>query len=253
MLEFKKSRLVTFMSLLLIPFAVMLFGILLLCGGAIFSLEFLIMYFIVPIFTVVLLHLTIFSRKSNIAIKIVFVGIILLIFALACGFFYILNAYETIDSYSGEQAIELYSEEKKPLILPTIDEVGGAKEYEYHSYFSSVLMFASKSQTLVCRYDEDDYLMQKEKIEKKYVFQEETITEYGSFCEPYAEVEGYRFRMADVEGEYEDIVFPQALFLIATNDQEKEVAYIFFEDNDLDYIESFTEFINVRCGWEHIR
>lgn len=43
------------------------------------------------------------------------------------------------------------------------------------------------------------------------------------------------------------------MYLIATNDATREIVYLFFFDDDLDYIEDLDEFIRNDCGWKHIR
>ena len=37
------------------------------------------------------------------------------------------------------------------------------------------------------------------------------------------------------------------------NDAKRQIAYTVFTDDDLDYAESLTEYINYYCGWSRIR
>ena len=64
-------------------------------------------------------------------------------------------------------------------------------------------------------------------------------------------VDGYSFRVLS-SGEYE-MDYPKEVVLIATNDETKEIAYLSYDDQDIDYIDSLDEFILDDCGWEHIR
>ena len=65
------------------------------------------------------------------------------------------------------------------------------------------------------------------------------------------DIDGYSFRMLSTD-EY-DMNYPKDVALIATNDETKEIVYLSFHDQDIDYIDSMDKFILDDCGWKHIR
>ena len=85
------------------------------------------------------------------------------------------------------------------------------------------------------------------------MFQEQPVTAYTYTCNPYAEIQGYSFRLLKVEDVYDgEIDYPSKIILIATNDQNHSIAYTAFYDDDIDIIESFESFVMEDCGWKHI-
>jgi hypothetical protein len=71
----------------------------------------------------------------------------------------------------------------------------------------------------------------------------------GYECEPVVELDGYTFRTLSLE----DFNYPKRLMFVATNDDTKQIVYLSFYDDDLDYIVSLEEFLMDDCGWKHIR
>lgn len=160
--------------------------------------------------------------------------------------------FETITSYKGNRAEIKYTEfvENDPL-LPQLSETGNPESVEYYDYNARIIFFFYESDTLICKYNEQDYTEQKTLLDEKYVFQTEELVELGYSCEPTVQIDNYTFRFLSVD-EY-DLYYPKEVYLIATNDTTREIAYISFYDIDLDFISDATDFINYDCGWEHIR
>ncbi|MBQ8404520.1 MAG: hypothetical protein IJX55_08900, partial [Clostridia bacterium] len=114
-------------------------------------------------------------------------------------------------------------------------------------------IFTCNSYALISEYNEEEYEVQKALLNEKYIFQSEEMGAFDTVCEHTAVVDGYFFRTLSVEGEYKYINYPKNMFLIGTNDQTKEIVYMYFNDIDLDYISSLEDFINDDCGFEHMR
>ena len=115
------------------------------------------------------------------------------------------------------------------------------------TYFSLQLIFTSDADYLICEYSGSEYQKQVETINETYSFQREKLSASGRSIEPVAEIDGYTFRLL------EDIAYPKRLFFIATNDETHEIIYLYFCDDDLDYITSLTDFILDDCGFKHIQ
>jgi len=92
-------------------------------------------------------------------------------------------------------------------------------------------------------------MSQKALLDTTYTFQNDPMSVDEYTCEPTAKINGYLFRALSIE-EYE-LYYPKRVILIATNDEENEIVYMVFYDDDLDYIESLPDFINNECGWKH--
>ncbi len=132
--------------------------------------------------------------------------------------------------------------------LPTIDSLPEHKSVKYKYYQNSMLAFVSYSYTMIVEYDEAIYNSQKdiahlpfENIDKwtTYDGQENHITTNIDLIE----LDGFSFKMFS---EY----YPKEIYFIGTNDETNQVAYIYFEDTDLDVIDMpYSTFIRTYCGW----
>ena len=68
----------------------------------------------------------------------------------------------------------------------------------------------------------------------------------------YAASKGIPVRKS-VENIYKYLEFPKRMVFIATNDDTKQIVYMFYEDPDIDYIsEPLDKHIKSDCGWKYI-
>lgn len=250
-MKIKHKRLLVFLLLSLIPLAVIVFGIVMLILGGLFSGALPVTCFYIPTAIIVLLWLIVNTKGSSYSrIALLVTALVILLFAL---FLYkLVGDFEGIHRYEGDKAIKCYSEIQKPM-MPSIDELGKVSKYEYYNYYCSYAFFSSETYTLICQYDNYEYEVQKAKLNEKYIFQKEPLHSQWLEFEPKAKIGDYNFTMLSIEGEYEKLYYPQQMVMIATNNKTKEIVYLFFEDYDLDYIESFDHFVTSICGWKHIR
>lgn len=182
--------------------------------------------------------------------------LILVVFMISFFVGSVSGSYEMLSCYENDDVQEHYAEvEAQFELMPSLTEIGHPDGVEYYDYFSSAFgIFTCDSDVLICRYDDANYAEQKSLLDDRYVFQTEWMTAYEYDCEPAVEIDGYQFRTLSVEEVYEKgIYYPKRLIFIATNDTKNELVYIAFYNDDLDYIESLGDFINVDCGWRHIR
>lgn len=137
-------------------------------------------------------------------------------------------------------------------------ETGTAESAEYHTFTWSVIIFDSRSWTLLCRYGEEEYEKAAAAVEERFRFRTEPL-ETGYYddrqaertADPYALIGDERFRMAE-PGDGDTYDFYKRCFLVMTDDVKRQIAYIAFSDDDLDMAESLEKLINEECGWKYL-
>ena len=140
--------------------------------------------------------------------------------------------------------------------------LGTPKSLVYHSYDDVFLFWISRSGTLLCQYDEADYLNEKAELEARCRFRTELLDTKYPFgeqetkkIEPYVTMgdDFFRFLLPeDGTPAYLDSFFKKCL-LVVTNDAKHVIGYIFFYDFDMDYVEDLPTFLTECCGWDYIR
>ena len=231
------------------PVLVFVAGVGLIKEGMLITTSLVVSYFVFPVIAVLLFVVVLIKAKKDWlkGVLCVFVLVVFGISVLTCRLF---QAYEIINKYENEELKTKYSEITNEL-MPSLNEISNPQKLEYYHYVSNFYIFEADAKTLICEYDDITYSQQKAELEKKYVFQTDSIIDDENNCEPSAEIDGYSFRMISVD-EYANH-YPKEVVLVATNDGENEIVYMCFCDDDLDYIDSLDEFIIDDCGWEHIR
>ena len=231
--------------LCILPVIAIIKGVGLVMGGMLLSNSIIFTFFALPVIAVFLFVIILVKAKKTwekVAIC------MLVLIASSFGFvgFCAFQEYESINYYENEELQEQYAESTNAF-MPELTEVSKTEKLEYYHYEGCRFVFQWESKTLVCEYSEDEYLQQKSSLDKKYIFKIDDRTNK----EHITDIDGYSFRMLST-GEY-DIDYPKEVVFIATNDATKEIVYLSFCDQDLDYIDSLDEFILDNCGWEHIR
>ncbi len=233
----------------LLPLAVLVLGILLLCLGLIFSPTYLIAFVLLPC-AAFAWNFALVRSKTSVGSKVFRIILLLVVFWFAFEFSLFFGELKALDRYHGSSVNEPYSAVLERCdSLPEISELGTPEKIEYHDYYAQQFIFGWKADTLICRYGEEEYAQQKALLDEKYIFQSDALTYDEYICQPTAEIDDYHFRMLSVEGTY----YPKEVCLIATNDDTREIVYLYFYDPDIDYIPSLPDFINDYCGWKHIR
>ena len=130
--------------------------------------------------------------------------------------------------------------------LPTADSLPEHISLEYKYYEDYMFIFTSHAYTMIIEYDEKTYSSQKDVAHLPF----ENIDEWTSSAEEELvtnttpiELDGFTFKM------YSEW-FPKFIYFIGFNDETHQIAYIYFEDNDLGSISvPYSEFIRTSCGW----
>lgn len=224
-------------------------GLSTLIRGKIFNVTWLLAYVCLPVLLALLLRRLIRSGmktwgKALAYPLILLLGLFLLIMISLFG------RFEWLHRYEGDLLRARYAqaaESCKP--MPACEELTAAEGMEYYTYSSQQLIFSWHSDALFCRYDQSAYAEEKALLNQKYRFQEEPI----GGCSASAELGDYFFRLLDLEEYGSELYYPGILMLIGTNDQRREIVYFYYNDPDLDSIDSLTELLTKFGGWNHMR
>lgn len=134
--------------------------------------------------------------------------------------------------------------------LPTVEQFGNYSDLEFKYQHLESFLMKSDSYILKLRYSKDDFTTQKDYINNTYKFQDKVINRGVKSEELNAsfDFDGYSFRLLSLE-EY-DLDFPKAFAMIGICEETRTICYVFYMDQDLDYMgSSFDEFLVKECGW----
>ena len=186
------------------------------------------------------------SKKK---IVLIVVSAVLTLFIILCGLlaYYIFGERDKV-SYDINEWSNL---EKTFTYLPSVEEMGEYSDlkskYQHRDYF----IFQSDAYILRAKYSKDIFDKQKNSILNNYSFQE-TVVDYGEETiekEANFEFDGFKFQMLSLK-EY-NLYYPKQIVFVGISKKNNEIAFVFFDDIDLDYIsDSFEEFLVEECGWE---
>lgn len=177
------------------------------------------------------------------AIKIIL--IVILILAIIVGSLFIWDLLGFRVSTKSKYYEELAISNK---YLPTANSLPEHISVEYKYFQQNMLIFVSYSYTMIVEYDENTYNEQKEIAHLPFENIDEFTTYNGDDNEIITntspiELDGFSFKM------YSEF-YPKYIYFIGTNDETNQIAYIYFEDTDLDVIdEPYSTFIKTYCGW----
>lgn len=247
-----KSQIIAFSLWILLPVLIIILSIRALFGNLLFNLTVALSYFVLPIFVILLFALVSFLIKKRF-VRILLSVLILIAYILSFFAVGVFGLFEELDVYENEEIQSHYSANVE--CMPSLSELSYAETLQYYDYFSTTLagFITCDSDTLICQYSEDEYLLQKELLDEKLVFQNEPLQAIAdeTECDPVVKVNGYTFRALSID-RY-NLIYPKEFTFIATNDEKNEILYMYFYDIELDYIESMEEFILNDCGFKHIR
>ena len=163
--------------------------------------------------------------------------------------------YHTV---SRENAAEQFAERYSHLDPIQNLELGDPEEISYHDCLRLAgLYFDTKVHALVCRYGQD-YEAQKAALEAGLPFREEPLkssdprTDKRFLFDPALRIGDDLFRFLD-PGEGYESWFGKFCVLFVTNDETRELAFLVYDDVEVDYVPDITEFIEYDCCWKMIR
>lgn len=256
-----KSRLDTFLFAILLPLLGIGCGVFSLILGACVNKTFLITFVLFPLGAIGLLALCIFSPmrhsfKGLLSAAVLFLFVVLILGGKLFGTHVVLERYKNEDAVQHYASVVEYDDR-----MPSLDEIGQPVNVEYCNVDTRYFIFFPEADYLICQYAPDEYARQKSSLDAKYIFQTETMYSYDYFnetytdpCEPVAELDGYQFRVLSTEMDYaHDTDYPWHMNLIGCSDEKQEIIYLSFNDTDVDYHTSLTDFLYDECGWSYVR
>lgn len=163
--------------------------------------------------------------------------------------------------------IEGYEEKRAELhyakdFLPTLSDLGEYVDISYSYKLTPILLFQSDTIALWVEYSPEVYEERKAALLSSYTFLEETqISPDGEqYLSPPAAFtyKDYSFQTAVNSSNYS---YCKSFALIGVNDEKCQIAYLYFYDIDLDYIdtttkseqECITKFIDKYFYWNDIK
>ena len=138
---------------------------------------------------------------------------------------------------------------KNNKILPKLDNLGNYIDIKFKYYHKDVIIFESDAYTLTVKYDENNFNNEVAKINNNYHFQNNTVKDINNEFNPNFTIDDYEFKLLSLD-EYDLLSFPKEIYLIGFDNKNHEIIYIYFYDNDLDYITSFKDFLYEYCDWQ---
>lgn len=125
--------------------------------------------------------------------------------------------------------------------MPTIEDLPKYQDISYKYNNFPIILFETEAITLVVNYDEETYKKEKEKLTEKYKFLNHKVVsdfDKSKYCIPEYEfsINNYDFKVAEGNDNYEAI-YPKSFGMIGISDEKKSIAYLYFYDYHLDYID----------------
>lgn len=251
---FSTSRIILFAISCIIPLFFIVKGFMKLCSHAPIMTPCMILgIFILPLGAIMLLSACNFNPLRTVwrVIADIVVLAALVFLVLFC---FLIGPIVSLDHYEQNEIAAQYTEvHDKVDAMPKLDEIGTPQKMDYFVFQREEYIFGWHTYTLVCTYDSSEYEQQKALLDQTYVFQTEDMVAFDYACTPYAEIDGYEFRTLSVDYIYKYLDFPKYMVFIATNDDTKQIVYMFCEDPDRDYIgRPLDKHIESTCGWKYI-
>lgn len=184
--------------------------------------------------------------KKRTKILLTILGTILALFIIVCGTLF----YFACGSYT-RRSINVYKELcVEHEVLPELNELGEYSDIKFRHFHQNYAIFCSDSYTLKVIYDDENYELQKNLLDTTYMFQSEPIeNDINEYFDPYFTYDGFDFRILSLRN-YSKMVYPKSLYFIGTDDTTNTIAYLYFEDKDIDSLISFEKLMESYVNWK---
>ena len=245
---------VGFCAAALLPTIWLLLGLLMVLGGSVFTLSFILAHLLVPVLTIALLYRAI--RRNEYALDRIVFSILILAGAFILAIFLMTSGHFSIyDHAKGQDALDLYEKDIGHYdLMPEATDLGNPEQIEYHYFFNQIAtFFDSDCYTLICSYSPDDYATMTAELEDRYTFHTEPLDAGETDLPPLYTLDGYEFRFLEMHTDTYHLMYPKTMILIGTNDETHEIVWSYYDDDDLDYIPDPEDFLLEDCGWKFIR
>lgn len=131
--------------------------------------------------------------------------------------------------------------------MPSLDSLGDYIQSAVNLQSRDMLIYKSDSIILFVLYTKEDYDEKKEELQKSHSFLSEAVYDKNGktriIPEVSAFVNGYTIKVADNRKTDKNYSFPKSFGMVGYNDDINAIAYMYFSDDELDYIKSLPKFI----------
>ena len=204
-------------------------------------LDILILFLIVAFVASLLLS---FIKKIPDVTRVVLATILLLLTTAVYIFFTLLVPTTEFRALKNETEIYNYYNENNrdydDFDFEKYGEYESISNYKYHL----IGIFSQEAYTTILKYNKDNFEAEKKKIENSYKFYTTPIEPEGADPEFYYEGFDFRIEISDW--------YPKEVSLVGINEETLEIAYISFEDYDLDSMSDYEWFLDSYCGWQYV-
>ena len=243
-----------FCAAALLPALWLLLGFLMILGGSVFTLSFILAHLLLPVLTIMLLYRTI-RRNEFTTDRVVFSILILAGAVLLTLVLMVMGHFSVYDHSQGDNALEQYESEIGHIPeMPDPADLGHPERIEYHYFYNQIgAIFDSDCYTLICTYSPGDYAAMCEALESRYTFHTQPLyAGEGEYLPPLYTLDGCEFRFLDMDSDAYRLMYPKSMLLVGTNDETHEIVWSYYDDDDLDWIPDPEAFLLEDCGWKYI-
>lgn len=143
-----------------------------------------------------------------------------------------LNSGTNIDSYAKN-------------FMPAIKDLPEYQNISFKYNHFSLILLGTGGITLVVKYNEETFENEKKKLAEKYKYLDHKVLsnfDRSKYYIPEYEfsINNYIFKVVDSSENYQ-AEYPKSFGMIGISEEEKSIAYLYFLDLDLDYIEEDNE------------
>jgi len=129
--------------------------------------------------------------------------------------------------------------------MPAIEDLPEYKDISYNYNHESIVIYETDTISLVVNYNEETYDKEKEKLLEMYKFLDQKVIsnfDESKYYIPEYEfsINSYAFKVVDKSDNY-NAKYPKSFGMIGTSDEKNSIAYLYFYDDDLDYIQEDNE------------
>ena len=157
-----------------------------------------------------------------------------------------LSLCSCFESTHSDYSVEAYEEGfRYSDVMPHVDQFEDSEGVFTKHFQRDYLFFRSHTYILIAKFDRDNYEKRKSKNLSAGGFKTEPIEEpeYGDIAASF-ELDGFHF------GYLLGSKYPKRMYFTGYKDETRQIAYVWFDDPDKDYItEQFDQFLREN-GWE---
>ncbi|MDE5604286.1 MAG: hypothetical protein K2I73_01740 [Eubacterium sp.] len=129
-----------------------------------------------------------------------------------------------------------------------LDNVGNYEDSYYQIHHKNMAIFSSDASVLILKYNSENYESEKKKLEDDYIFLDAPVKEEDGedylISENEFAIDDWQFKVCRSDG-WTEFEYPKYFRIIGYNEADNSIAYLDFDDSDLDIIsESMEEFID---------